>query len=1043
MADQNPNISEGQKEFLALLIAIGIPVSKEVIGELSHLSIKSYFALFNRAPGPPLIQESEAGMIDLSPDFPDNLKNELRSYFSQKKLSEQLDRIDSLGLSDQIKPEVMIDLLIHAGQDDKTAQFEIGLANRAQVLGKYLTAIDHLQNTITRLLNKHNEQDENRRLLISCVFDLSMLLQIQGLFREQLNEYLKTVITITEATGDLRNLAMAKLHLGSWQIYAGEKAKGLEILRQGKKIAEEINDEDIMAQSLPFREFCFYTQGKYKQVLETYDQNLQKTDLLRDIYGNYIAGLYAGASAAFLGQFHRALGILDSNWHLAKARQIYGLSAAIRALLGQVLLFMGKKQEAFVHFQEVLQEAEERDYGLARYIALGGLAAYYLKEGNYEKSGKIIISNRERVTETGMAGMFITSWSYEMFFELENLVQDKDLKKNLRQLIDSALEDINVGIKGAAKRLKAKMEMRGSGDRKTVLNLLLESETCLKESNDPIQLAKTRIELARLALSRGDVEESRELALKARKGLSGFFEDYYPTDLRFLLDEAYEPGKQLETNEKMENLLLSMIETLIPQTDCTHLMKQLLATINNFLQAKRIGLFWFEDPSGKNPDLRAAHNLSKVIVNSESFIFNMTLVFESFRYGSPLIVDQEDIRVKVRDPSTAMIICLPFEVQSNPCGVVYLDYSFSEYVTDFINEPFLSRLSQHIGICIERILQCDNLLTDVKNTTISSSIEFGHVENAGHPVSENRNMAKIYQQAGKLAKTDATILLMGETGTGKEHMARWIHRQSARADKPFIIIDPTTVTENLFESELFGHEKGAFTGANRQKPGRIELAHNGTLFIDEMGEIPLTIQVKLLRVLQEKTFMRVGGTRTLSSDFRLIVATNRDLKTEVAEGRFREDLYYRINIMAFKLLALRERKEDIIPLAEYFLKKLSLKYNHIDLRLSPENNNWLKNNRWPGNIRELNHTIEKAVLTSEGLHLEFQSGPGPESDSNNTFNELLTLDDMQRRYIEFVMKRTDGKVSGPEGAANILGMKRTTLQARMKKLGVPNVVKPK
>ena len=238
------------------------------------------------------------------------------------------------------------------------------------------------------------------------------------------------------------------------------------------------------------------------------------------------------------------------------------------------------------------------------------------------------------------------------------------------------------------------------------------------------------------------------------------------------------------------------------------------------------------------------------------------------------------------------------------------------------------------------------------------------------------------------------------------------------------------------ESELFGHEKGAFTGANRQKKGRLELADGGTLFIDEIGDIPLPIQVKLLRVLQEKTIMRVGSTRTLFTDFRLICATNRDLAHMVAKGAFREDLYYRINVVPIYIPPLRQRVDDISLLSGHFLKRYAAKYHRSGFQLSVEDENRLKAYNWPGNIRELKNVLERASLLSEEGKFDLNLPNGAASPACDPFEDLPTMEELQRRYIRYVLEHTDGKQSGQKGAAEILGMNRSTLYNRMKKLGM-------
>jgi len=259
---------------------------------------------------------------------------------------------------------------------------------------------------------------------------------------------------------------------------------------------------------------------------------------------------------------------------------------------------------------------------------------------------------------------------------------------------------------------------------------------------------------------------------------------------------------------------------------------------------------------------------------------------------------------------------------------------------------------------------------------------------------------------------------------------------SSRRKKPFVTIDPSTIPENLLESELFGHEKGAFTGADRQKPGRLELADRGTLFIDEVGEIPKSIQVKLLRVLEEKEFVRIGGRRPIKSDFRLVAATNRDLAEEVTKSHFRKDLYYRLNVLTLTLPLLRDRGEDIIMLARHFLAYYSGKNNVPELKLTDEDEARLTAHDWPGNVRELKNVMERATIlnTIEGLepHLRAES----RLFITHPFADTPSLNEIQRRYIRHVLNKTVGKIAGPGGAAELLGMKRTTLYNRMKKLGI-------
>ena len=294
-------------------------------------------------------------------------------------------------------------------------------------------------------------------------------------------------------------------------------------------------------------------------------------------------------------------------------------------------------------------------------------------------------------------------------------------------------------------------------------------------------------------------------------------------------------------------------------------------------------------------------------------------------------------------------------------------------------------------------------------------------------------MVSIRKTLDKIAPTEATVLITGENGTGKDVLAREVHARSLRSGKPMVAVDAGAITETLFESELFGHVKGAFTDAHTDHVGKFEQADGGTLFLDEIGNIPLHLQAKLLRAIQSRSIVRVGGTESRPVNIRLICATNMDLEALVREGRFREDLYYRINTVHIALPPLRERKEDIVPLAQMFMERFAIKYHRPLTGLAPEAAAALKDCRWSGNIRELQNCIEKAVILSEGndltekdLQLEHASRP-----SGTTVKAISEAD--EERMVRDAMERASGNISS---AAKMLGVSRPTLYAKLKKYGL-------
>ena len=321
-------------------------------------------------------------------------------------------------------------------------------------------------------------------------------------------------------------------------------------------------------------------------------------------------------------------------------------------------------------------------------------------------------------------------------------------------------------------------------------------------------------------------------------------------------------------------------------------------------------------------------------------------------------------------------------------------------------------------------------------------------ESFGRIIGQSGACRRIISQVEVVAPTDATVLILGETGTGKELIAREIHQRSRRNDKPLVRVNCTSIPRELFESEFFGHAKGAFTGAIKDRAGRFEVAAGGTLFLDEVGEIPLELQSKLLRVLQEKCYERVGEDRTRQTDVRIIAATNRDLKKDIGAGHFREDLYYRLNVFPLQAPPLRERKGDITLLATHFVELLVKELGCPKPRLTRAGIEALESYEWPGNIRELRNVIERAAIFARGGALEFDlpvtgASVDPTSfgppDGDRAEPEYLTELEIRRRERQnlfAVMQKAGWKIKGVDGAAELLGVKPTTLVARIEKMGL-------
>ncbi|HZC01378.1 MAG TPA: sigma 54-interacting transcriptional regulator, partial [Gammaproteobacteria bacterium] len=416
----------------------------------------------------------------------------------------------------------------------------------------------------------------------------------------------------------------------------------------------------------------------------------------------------------------------------------------------------------------------------------------------------------------------------------------------------------------------------------------------------------------------------------------------------------------------------------------------------------------------------------------------------AFTARQPVLVNAGDLKrfhsefvKQLMAEGVRSVCCLPLITPSRILGTLNLaslrDGNFTE--TD---AELLSQVASQIAIALENALayrQIEELKNKLTKEKLYLEEEIRTEYNFEEIIGESTALKRILKQVETVAPTDSTVLILGETGTGKELIARAIHSLSGRRERTFVKMNCAAIPTGLLESELFGHERGAFTGAIAQKIGRFELAHQGTLFLDEVGDIPLEMQSKLLRVLQEQEFERLGSTRTLRVNVRLVAATNQNLMQMVADKEFRSDLYYRLHVFPIMVPPLRERPEDIPLLVRYFAQHYARRMRRRIETISAETMAALSHYHWPGNIRELENLIERSMILSQGPDLRVPLGE-LKAQATAAPNGVATLEAAEREHILRALREAHGVIGGPTGAAAHLGMKRTTLQSRMRKLGI-------
>ncbi len=401
---------------------------------------------------------------------------------------------------------------------------------------------------------------------------------------------------------------------------------------------------------------------------------------------------------------------------------------------------------------------------------------------------------------------------------------------------------------------------------------------------------------------------------------------------------------------------------------------------------------------------------------------------------------------------TGEVIIRPFK-RDSICGLIVFVAPYNHFFSDR-SRMLMQTLLEPFSVAMEnevRLQELIRLRKAAEADRLSLLSRLGRTEIADAIVGQNTGLKGVMERIELVSDSDMPILILGETGTGKELIARKIHERSGRYDRPFIRVNCGAIPPELVDSQLFGHVKGAFTGALSDAPGWFERADGGTLFLDEIGELPPAAQVRFLRVLQDGWFERVGGNKSVHVDVRIIAATNQDLSSMVASGKFREDLWYRIAVFPIILPPLRQRKEDIRDLAEHFIRRASCRFKLYPVMPTQEDIELLKSYDWPGNIREFASVIDRAVILGNGKNLEIRKALGLTSEYSNNApiadrkshnheplhaEVMQTLDTVTRDYIERILHQTNGRIDGPHGAAVILGINPHTLRGRMRKLGI-------
>ena len=502
----------------------------------------------------------------------------------------------------------------------------------------------------------------------------------------------------------------------------------------------------------------------------------------------------------------------------------------------------------------------------------------------------------------------------------------------------------------------------------------------------------------------------------------------------------------LERKLKELTVLYEISQLIGSSFDCREVFSDILNTFHSRLGMNR-GTITLLNPMTGELEIQAAHGMTEEEIGRGKYLVGEGITGKVVETGEPMVVPQigkEPLflnRTQSREnltKSDTSFICVPIKNGPNVPGALSVDRLFTEEVAFEEDVRLLSIIASMIaqGLRIQQMVQDekDQLLSE--NITLKEKLKERY--NLYNIVGTSPKMAEVFQMIERVADTDVTVLIRGESGTGKELVANAIHFNSSRASKPFLKLNCAALPDTLIESELFGHEKGAFTGATEQRMGRFEKADGGTLFLDEIGTLNLTAQAKLLRVLQEKEFERIGGNRTFRVDVRIIAATSKDLERSIEEGTFREDLYYRLNVVPIFMPPLRERKTDLLLLADYFVEKFNQKHKKDVRRISTPAIDMLMQYHWPGNVRELENCIERAVLfctdrVIHSYHLPPTLQTGERSGTTPSFSFEGAMNNFERELIIDALKNSRGNMAK---AARLLKTTERVISYSVKKFRI-------
>jgi formate hydrogenlyase transcriptional activator len=828
-------------------------------------------------------------------------------------------------------------------------------------------------------------------------------------------------------------LMRIKLELGGAFRLAGEPRRASQYVTGFWKIANRSGDKSILKTAALMTSNYYLFRGQISEVVRRYDEIVGSLEEFGNSERALMQGTMVGYSYVLNGRVARGIGMIDAVRTKANLLRFPHILALTDCISAQSFLEIRRTDDAEFYADRALSSGQER-FGLFIKQSLDSCKAFILTvKQNYTDAFEHVKGMAEREL---VANQAFAKQGYA--FEYLDILESKGFRHNYLNFDEEMKRQINSDSpynKGIAHRYRALRNTERRESLSSILNDLKKSEIYLQQSGAEIELARTRVALGNHYLKRRKSKRAQAYFEMASGRLSKIDSTLFPKDILSTLPQE-------QKIEAVAERIISINEGLARNSNVSSFLEEVINTAMDYSMATRGAFFSVEQEKLK---VIASRSIDPAFLDTDQFMPIRQIATHVISYGKDIdypgpAKGHPMPEEALRQAEITSFICVPAVLNGHTYGCLYLDNRLGRGEVPVDHLAFVRILCSQVAIGLSNIATL-NEVSEMRDRYEEEAVYYKREMGVEVPldtmIGESKNMESVKDSIRRVAPTDSSVLISGETGVGKELVAKAIHNLSTRKGGPFIPVNIAALPHDLVASELFGHEKGAFTGASEKQKGRFELADGGTIFLDEIGDLPLDVQAKLLRVLQEGTFERLGSATPIHSNFRVITATNKDLRFEAEEGRFRADLYYRLNVFHIVVPPLRERKEDIPLLARYFVEKFKRKTGKKTGRIHAKEMKRLIDCQWPGNVRELEHAIEKAVILSDEQGLTF---PDLERTPAQQFPDetltVKTLADIEREYILRVLDAKKWRISGPKGAAITLGLVPQTLYSRMKKLGI-------